>query len=105
MKKGKAWVAQQRHPSGIIPHSQKHVLLVLLEDGSDVLEYVWREQVYSTVYDVTDKGAGLLHIVQNLIKKRVCHNYTCPSWSQMISMQSSPDTGALPHTLCKFTTT
>ncbi len=47
-------------------HSQLHVPLVLLENRSDVLEYLRSEQVYSTVDDVTHKSAGLLHIVQDL---------------------------------------
>lgn len=49
-----------------LPHSQQHVLLVLLEHCSDVLEYLRSEQVYSTVDYVTHKSAGLLHIMQDL---------------------------------------
>lgn len=47
-------------------HSQQHVLLVLLENFSDVLEYLRSEQVYSTVDYVTHKCAGLLNIMQDL---------------------------------------
>ena len=46
--------------------SQQNVLLVLLEDAGDVLEDIGREQVDAAVDDVAHKGAGLLHIVQDL---------------------------------------
>lgn len=49
-----------------LSHSQQHVLLILLENFSDVLEYLWSEQVYSTVDYVTHKCAGLLYIMQDL---------------------------------------
>lgn len=47
-------------------NSQQHVLLILLEDVSDVLEDVGVEEVYATVDDVTHKRAGLFYIMQNL---------------------------------------
>lgn len=49
-----------------LSHSQQHVLLVLLENCSDMLEYLRSEQVYSTVDYVTHKCAGLLDIMQHL---------------------------------------
>lgn len=49
-----------------LSHSQQHVLLVLLENCSDVLEYLRSEQVYSTVDYVTHECAGLLDIMQDL---------------------------------------
>lgn len=47
-------------------NSQQHLLLILLEDCADMLEDVWVEQVYAAVDDVTHKGAGLFHIMQDL---------------------------------------
>lgn len=50
-------------------NSQQHVLLVLLEDGADMLEDVGVKEVYTAVYDVTHKCARLFHIMQDLNKK------------------------------------
>lgn len=50
-------------------NSQQHVLLILLEDGADVLEDVWGKEVYAAVYDVAHKRAGLFHVVQHLNEK------------------------------------
>lgn len=45
---------------------QQHVLLVLLEDGADVLEDLWVKQVYTAVDNIANKRAGLFHIMQDL---------------------------------------
>lgn len=50
-------------------NSQQHVLLILLEDGADVLEDVWGKEVYAAVYDVAHKRARLFHVVQHLSEK------------------------------------
>lgn len=46
--------------------SQQHVLLVLLENGADVLKDVGGEEVDAAVDDVAHKGARLFHIMQDL---------------------------------------
>lgn len=51
-------------------HSQHQILLVLLENVTDVLEDLRGEEVNSTVYDVTHERARLLHIMQHLQKSR-----------------------------------
>ena len=43
------------------------ILLVTLENIPERLQGFWGEKVDATVDDVTDKGAGFLHIVQNLM--------------------------------------
>ena len=43
--------------------SQQHVLLVLLEDGADVLEDLGVEEVDAAVYDIAYKCARLFHIM------------------------------------------
>jgi hypothetical protein len=50
------------------PASQLPILLVTLENIPERLQGFWGEKVDATVDDVTDKGAGFLHIVQNLRK-------------------------------------
>lgn len=51
-------------------NSQQHVLLILLKDWADVLEDVWVEEVYTAVYDVAHKCAGLFHIMQDLSEQK-----------------------------------
>lgn len=46
--------------------SQQHVLLVLLENRSDVLEDLRVKQVDTTVDDVAHKGAWFFHVMQHL---------------------------------------
>lgn len=46
--------------------SQLHLLLILLEDGANVLEDIRVEQVDATVDDVAHKRARLFHIMENL---------------------------------------
>jgi len=72
---------------GIHPHShtgphrgsnsQQHVLLVLLEDGADMLEDVWLEEVYAAVYDIAHEGAWLFHIMQDLNQKIKIKSSSC----------------------------
>lgn len=47
-------------------HSQQHVLLVLLENSTNVPKDVGGEEVDAAVDDVTHKGARLFHIMQDL---------------------------------------
>lgn len=47
-------------------NSQQHVLLILLKDWADMLEDVRVEEVYTAVYDVAHKCAGLFHVMQDL---------------------------------------
>lgn len=60
-------------PCTVPPHDsfnlQQHVLLVLLKDSTDVLEDVLVKQVYTTIYDITHKGAWFFHIMQDLKHK------------------------------------
>lgn len=62
-------LSQAQIPSKKSSHSQQHVLLVLLENSTDVLEDVGGEEVDPAVDDVTHKGARLFHIMQDLFKK------------------------------------
>lgn len=52
-------------------YSQKQFLLVALENGTNVMEDSWGEQVDATVDELTDKSAGFLHIVQDLDKRHM----------------------------------
>lgn len=52
------------------PASQLPILLITLEDIPKGFQGFWGKEVDATVDDVTDKGAGLLHIVQDLRGKR-----------------------------------
>lgn len=52
------------------PASQLPILLITLENIPKRLQGFWGEKVDATVDDVTDKGAGFLHIVQDLRKGR-----------------------------------
>lgn len=60
---GEAWLGKR--------HSQKQFLLVALENGPDVMEDGWGEQVDATVDELADKRAGFFHVVQDLKKKSV----------------------------------
>lgn len=51
-------------------NSQQHVLLILLKDWADMLEDVWVEEVYTAVYDVAHKCAGLFHVMQDLSEQK-----------------------------------
>lgn len=50
------------------PASQLPILLITLENIPERLQGFWGEKVDATVDDVTDKGAGFLHIVQDLMR-------------------------------------
>lgn len=50
------------------PASQLPILLITLENIPKRLQGFWGKEVDATVDDVTDKGAGFLHIVQDLQK-------------------------------------
>lgn len=65
-KERNGWSMHALYSSTDFCHSQQHVLLVLLENRSDVLEYLRCKQVYSTVDYVTHECAGFLHIMQYL---------------------------------------
>lgn len=64
------WHFYTQKPKTVWFNSQQHVLLVLLENGADMLKDVRVKQVYTTVDDVTDKCARLFHIMQDLHKKQ-----------------------------------
>lgn len=69
MRKWYPHAASDPHEREKCCNLQKHVLLVLLKDGADVLEDLWVKQVYTTVDNIAHKRAGLFHIMQNLNKK------------------------------------
>lgn len=52
------------------PASQLPILLVTLENIPERFQGVWGEEVDAAVDDVTDEGAGFLHVVQDLRQGR-----------------------------------
>lgn len=61
------------------PASQLPILLVTLEDIPKGLQGFRGEEVDATVDDVTNKGAGLLHIVQDLRTEQAGSSRGAPS--------------------------
>lgn len=72
------------------PASQLPILLVTLENIPERFQGVWGEEVDAAVDDVTDEGAGFLHIVQDLRQGRHSSQWGGPPHHHLTLHQPRP---------------